>query len=357
MKTLFITGAAGYVGAMLADQFSLRPDVAKIICLDKEPMPDFLKGREKIVWITANTSDDTWEESVRAYAPDTVIHTAWQIREMYGDQKTQWKWNIVGSEKIFDFAFSLPSVKTLIHFSTVASYAAYPENTLEHRFTEDEPFRKSDYRYAEEKRIVEERLKEKYAAALKRGGALSDVFVVRPVSITGPYGRHVRVRFGLQSVLSGQAKGSLIHRMISALVSFVPITKKWARQFVHEDDINDIVALLAFRIPDTGRFEIFNACPPGDSIVSGRDMATAVHKRAVLIPPWLIRTVFFLTWHLSCGRIPTSRGGWKSYSYPIIVDGSKITKLFGYHYQYESRDAFVKTTGRYEKYIKVDERL
>ena len=45
---IFITGAAGYVGAMLAEQFSTRSDVAEIICLDKEPMPELLMGNKKI---------------------------------------------------------------------------------------------------------------------------------------------------------------------------------------------------------------------------------------------------------------------------------------------------------------------
>ncbi len=346
--TIFITGAAGYVGAMLADQFSKRADVKLIVCLDKEKIPDFLEDNKKIFWITANTSDDNWQRAVRDKNPEVIIHSAWQIREMYGNQKIQWQWNVVGSDKVFDLSFSLPSVKKLIYFSTVASYGAYFDNTIEHRFTEGEPFRKSDYLYAEGKRIVEEHLREKYIAKKSRDRA-PQVFILRPAAVTGPRGRYMRVRFGLQSALSGQLKESLSHRIVSALVSFVPVTPKWCRQFIHEDDVADIVELLSFgNLKD--EYEIFNICPPGE-VVRGEDMSRAVGKNSIIVPPILIRIVFFFAWHLSRGSIPTSRGGWKSYSYPIAVDGSKITKKLGYNYKYKSKDAFVKKEGRYAKYI------
>lgn len=346
--TLFITGGAGYVGAMLADQFSKRADVKEIVCLDKEPEQDMLKGNAKVSWITANTSDGSWQEKVRAKTPDVVIHTAWQIREMYGDRKTQWKWNVDGSQAIFDFAFSTPSVKKLVFFSTVASYGAFPDNTVDHFYVETEPFRKTDYLYAEEKRIVEKNLENTYAKALAKDRVVPQVFIIRPAAITGPRGRYARIRFGLQAALSGSLKGqrSFLYDLVSLMVSWVPVTPKWLRQYVHEDDITDIVALFSFNNV-RGGYEVFNAAPPGPAVL-GPDMARAVGKKMLPIYPWMVRWVFFWMWHVTRGRIPTSRGSWKGYSYPIAVDGTKITTQYGYVYAYESGEAFTKTRGRYE---------
>jgi nucleoside-diphosphate-sugar epimerase len=261
---LFITGGAGYVGAMLIDLFSRRDDVEAIIAIDKEPLPDFIKDAPNVTFIVANLSELTWQNKVKEFKPTIVIHTAWQIREMYGKKKIQWAWNVYGSDNVFDLAFSTPSVKKLIHFSTVASYAAYPTNSVDHFFTEKEPFRKSDYLYAEEKRVVEEHLQSKFEVA-RRDNSKIQVAVIRPAAITGPRGRYMRIRFGLQASLSGQLKETFIHRLISLMVSFVPVTKKWLRQFIHEDDIADIVALLAFS-PLKNEYDVFNACPPGETV-------------------------------------------------------------------------------------------
>ena len=351
MNTIFITGGAGYVGAMLLDILSRRSDVGKIIALDVQPFPDFLNTSgadvSKIKFIVANTADDTWQKEVASFNPNIVIHTAWQIREMYGKKKLQWKWNITGSDNIFDFAFSTPSVKKLIHFSTVASYGAFSTNEITHLFTEDESFRKSPYLYAEEKRIAEEHLIERYEKMKKSQGKVQ-VAVIRPAAITGPRGRYMRIRFGLQSALSGKLKGSMVYNIVSLLVSFVPITKKWCRQFIHEDDIAGVVQTLAFSELKND-FDIFNACPPGP-VVTGKDMAEAVGKKTISVNPYIIRFAFFLMWNLTLGKIPTSKGGWKSYSYPIAVDGTKLTKMYGYKYGWQSKEAFVTKDGLYSKY-------
>lgn len=347
--TILITGAAGYVGTMLVERFAARADVNRIIGIDKEPVPEQIAKEPKLVYLETNTADD-WQEKAKSYHPDIVIHCAWQIREMYGKQHIEWKWNIDGSDKVFDFALGNGGAERLIHFSTVASYGAYPDNSAEHRYLEHEPFREMDYRYSEEKRVAEEHLAKRYEESDKH--AL--VAIVRPAAITGPRGRYMRIRFGLQSTLAGQMKGAFIYRVISAMVAFVPVTPKWLRQFVHEDDVVNIVEALAFDALDF-KYEAFNLCPPGAE-VRGKDMAAAVGKRQLLVAPWMVRLAFFVFWHLTRGKVPTGKGAWKSYSYPIAVDGSKVTKMLGYHYKHAALDAFRYTDGTYEPYVPQESR-
>ncbi len=344
--TIFIPGAAGYVGAMLCDQFSKREDVDLIIGLDKENKPKLLDGNEKVFWINANTSDGTWQKIVSEKNPDIVINTAWQIREMYGKKKKQWKWNVEGSDAVFDFVFNTPSVKKLIYFSTVSSYGAFKDNSLEHYFKEEEPFREGEYLYGVEKKVVEMHLREKFEVA-KKSGYAPQVFIVRPAAITGPRGRSMEGRFGLQSALSGTLKGSFVYKIVTLLTSVVPATPKWCRQFIHEDDVVDIVSLFSFNDLD-GEYEVFNICPPGRSVLSG-DMAKAVGKSVVIIPPFVVRIAFFILWHLSLGKIPTSKGGWKFYSYPVVVDGTRLSNRYGFKYSSEPLQAFIENKGRYAK--------
>jgi len=351
-QTIFITGGAGYVGEMLCDQLAKRVDVVAIIALDKEPQSEYSKQIPKLTYIEANMADDGWQEQVAALAPTVVVHTAWQIRAMYGDAATQWRWNVEGSEKIFNFAFTTPSVEKLIYFSTASSYGARPSNTLDHYFTEAEGFREDAYIYAKEKKVTEDRLAALFEQQKNSGQATPQVFVVRPAAITGPRGRYMRMRFGLQSALQGNLKGSGVYRLVTLLTAFVPATKYWVRQFIHEDDVTDIVTLFAtetFSQP----YMVFNITPEGEPVLAS-DMAAAVGKKVLRIHPLLARFAFFIFWHTTRGKVPTCPGSWRFYSYPVLMSGSKLSTV--YECKYSSKDAFRYTAGRYEDWVPAEKK-
>lgn len=343
-KTIFITGGAGYVGEMLCDQFSKRDDVAKIIAVDKEPQSDFSKTIPKVIYIQKNAADGEWQSLAAEHQPDTVIHTAWQIRAMYGNPKEQWRWNVDGSNNVFDFAISTPSVKKLIYFSTASSYSARSDNHIQHLFTEAEGFRDDDYIYALEKKVVEENLAKKVAASNRTD---LSVVVVRPAAITGPRGRYMRMRFGLQSALQGNLKGSPVYKLVTLLTAFVPATKQWVRQFIHEDDVNDLVQYFTFNDAPSA-FEIYNITPVSEPVLAS-DMARAVGKKILPITPTMARIAFFFFWHATRGKVPTCPGSWRFYSYPVVMSGEKLATV--YTCKFSSKDAFAYTDGRYEAYI------
>jgi len=343
-KTIFITGGAGYVGEMLCEQFAKRDDVQSIIALDKEPQSDFSKTIPKLTYIQANMADNGWQEAVAKHNPDTVIHTAWQIRTMYGNPKEQWRWNVDGSDAIFDFTLTQSSVRKLIYFSTASSYSARKDNRFDHLFTEAEGFRDDDYLYAHEKKVVEEHLAQKYAAA---GRTDLRVVVVRPAAITGPRGRYQRIRFGLQSALQGNLKGNPVYKLVTMLTSFVPATKGWVRQFIHEDDVNDLVQFFTFN--DLAKeYEIFNITPVSEAVYAP-DMAKAVGKQVLPITPLMARIAFFWFWHGTRGKVPTAPGSYRFYSYPVVMSGEKLAAV--YTCKYTSKDAFQYTDGRYESFV------
>ena len=330
-KTILITGAAGYVGAMLADQFSESPDLQKIIAVDMKEMPELLRGNKKIIWVTADLSGKNWQGIATQHKPEVVIHCAWQIKELYGQKNYQRKLNIGGSQNVFDFTFKQPSVRKIIYFSTVSSYGAFPSNSLKVLFTEESPLRENEYLYGIEKKEAEYMLKKAYEGSDKT----KQVFVLRPSTITGPRGRYMTGKKGLLYMLQN-------------VLPFVPVAgKEWSRQYIHEDDVTDIVGLLTFNIINDNRgYDILNITP--DDIVMADDMAKIFKKRVFRIPPLLVKIAFYLAWHLSRGKIPTGAVGWKFLTYPVAVLGSKITHRYGYEYSHSSISALRKDEGRYE---------
>lgn len=351
-KTIFIVGGAGYIGEMLCEQFAARADVKEVVTLDKEPQSEYSQKIQKLTYIQQNMADDGWQEIVAAHKPDVVVHTAWQIRAMYGQADEQWRWNVDGSDKIFEFSFSQDSVKKLVYFSTASSYAARKDNRFDHLFTEEEGFRDDDYIYAYEKKTVEENLEAMYNTLKSDGKTLPQVSIVRPAAITGPRGRYMRIRFGLQSALQGNLKGGFINRVITTLTSFVPATKGWVRQFIHEDDVSDIVSKFVFDAMDW-EYNAFNITPVSDAVYAG-DMAQAVGKKVLPIQPWMARFAFFFFWHVTRGRIPTCPGSWRFYSYPVVMSGEKLAQV--YPCKYTSKDAFAYTDGRYEDWVPDDQK-
>jgi len=316
MKIL-ITGTAGYVGSLLLKRLSKNQEIDKIFALDKIKKPEDFKN-SKIYYFQLDLSRDCWEKEIPE-VPDIIIHSAFDIRTPFGDKEKQEFNNFSGSERIFRYCFN-QKVKKLIYFSSVAAYGAREEN-IGKILTEDEPLIEKDYPYGFQKRKIEEMLKN---IIEEKNDPNIQISVLRPASISGPEGEK-RKKIGLLN---------FIKRIFPILPLIHPA---WARQYIHEEDVLRAVEFLILKNTKS-QFEIFNLAP-GDFLTT-KDMAVLLDKKTIKIPISSIKLIFFLTWYLTFGIIPTIPGSEKSLIYPINVDGSKITR-FGFNYKYSSKETFL----------------
>ena len=332
MKIL-ITGSSGYIGSLLVSSWLSNPKIEKIIAIDsKEPKLLYSKDNPKIQFIKSDIADT--DLNLINEKIDAVVHTAYIIRKPYSKKgaRNQERSNFGGAENVFNFVFK-NNISKLIHFSSVAVYGANSENSLDRKFTESDPIGETQIAYGVDKATIERKLE----GMIKEKNPKTQVVSIRLGSVTGPFLKNIVKKSGLQSYLR--------------VFPFVPVTHdEGARQFIHEDDVvSAINFLLEGEInPDAKsglrlkrRREnpiIFNLAPEGH--LTFKDMAILSNKIALKIPKPLAKLAFNLMWHLSLGKIPSAPGTINSYSYPILVDGSKISKI-GFEYKYSSKEAFL----------------
>lgn len=328
MKVL-VTGAGGYVGSLLISALEQLDAVVEVIGVDLKARPDHLGACTKLSWIQADVSREEWISNVRGRRIDHVIHLAFQIRQLYGaEEEKQRRWNIDGARHVFGFAFSEPTVRRVIHFSTVSAYGAGAANRVHDRIGEETPLAETEYLYARHKKKIEELLR----SSSVRSDGTRQVIVLRCASISGPYGRTKLGRFGIVSTLT-------------SVFPLLPCGRAdFGRQYLHEDDIVDI-ALTVLRAPINPGIEVYNASP--EDYLTAADLGRLLGKRPFIVPPVLLRMAFAALWRMSRGRIPTPPAAWKFLTYPIAVDGARLTRAYGYRYRFSSREALLAERGRY----------
>ncbi|MBI3633494.1 MAG: NAD-dependent epimerase/dehydratase family protein [Candidatus Vogelbacteria bacterium] len=331
-KIIMITGAAGYIGAILCDQFSKSPDVEQIIAIDRLSIPELLKDNKKIIWITANLYQNIWKIPALINKPEVVIHAAWQTNGLFGNEELQTKLNIESSQMLFEFAFKNKFVKKLIFLSDIFVYDAAADQDSDKPFDESDEPKETEYVCGRQKREVENKLRHLFDQSDHK----KQVFVLRLSSIFGPRRNKLGIGISDPRVFFS-----------TALPVVVDSPLGWTEQYVHEDDVTDAVAMFTFSQVGGGEsYEVYILSP--NDFVTACDMGENIKKRIIKLPAALIRVLFSFAWYLSGGKLPTGNGWWKVFCNPLLVDGSKITKSFGFEYLYKSKDVLKDVGGRYE---------
>jgi len=329
MKIL-VTGSSGYIGSMLVDQLLQNESVTAIVGID-EKEPAFLYDRHhpKFSFVQDSLENPKWMDRVKQFGSyDAIFHTAYHIKTPYTKKAKEKhkKANIGGAQLVFQFAFE-QQIPFLLHCSTVASYGARKKNAVERPLEETDPLSEHINQYGIDKKIIEENLQSLYAQKKPK----TRVAIFRIGSVTGPFAQSRAKKSGLLPFLKG------------AMPCIPVVGNTSLRQYVHEDDVVSSMITI-FKQPCGGNYEIYNIAP--QSHLSFSDIADILKKYDLPIPFFIAKFTFSFLWHVTRGKIPTPPGTINSYTYPIFVDGTKITQC-NFSYQYTARDAFVAKIGRY----------
>lgn len=320
---IVITGGAGYIGSMLINYFSASERVSRIIVIDLLEKPGPVKTDPKTIWIKWDLADDGWQEKVLEHGKaDLLVHCAFRIRNKFGKISAYQKNNLKASANVFKFCFE-NWVEKLIYLSSVAAYGAKKEN-IGKLLDENHPLEERKSPYGFQKKLVEETL---VRIAKEKGGSTKSI-VLRLSSVTGPYGQNLSGKFGLITIIK------------KVLPFVMELDPSWARQFLHEKDLVNIISKLSFGpfSKTMQNMEIFNVAP--DSILTAKDMAKVLNKKTLKLPVWFIKVALAIVWPISFGKlIPPS--SINSLVYPINVNGKKVTDFTGVGYAHTSKQSLL----------------
>ncbi len=328
---IFITGGSGYIGSLLIDSWLGNPEIEKIIALDVKA-PRFLwnVNNPKIHFIQKNLADINLEEELKSFGSvDVVIHAAYFIRTPYFKKALAYQQhsNFDGAKNIFEFCFK-NNIKKLIHFGTVASYGACPENSLEKKFKESDNLIEKAIAYGRDKKIIEENLSQFFEVRK----SATDVVVLRLGSVSGPFLIKTVKKVGLLSFFRG-------------LSPAIPITGEFsARQYIHEDDVVSAVNFLIKKESQEERINVYNLA--ANCFLTFREISSLLKKKAIKIPFSLANLVFRIFWNLSCGLVPTPPNVINSYTFPIIVNNSKLVTS-GFKYKFNCQESLLGSAGKF----------
>lgn len=305
MRKIAITGISGYIGTRLLSRLNGLDEVEKIVGIDtRKPEYSSLKLKFYRQDISQPMGDIFVENEV-----DSAVHLAFVLKpthDLAGARQTD-----VGGMSNFLASCQKAKVKQILYLSSHTVYGAHPDNAMP--LKEDSPLRPlSGFQYSRDKAEAEKILRH-------FGAANKDVIVtiLRSCPVIGPNAR----------------------RSVAALMFKPPVIIGVAgydppMQFVHEDDLLDLIALF-LKHQKAG---IFNVA--GDGELRYSEIAGISGRRMLSLPEKLLRLLMGFSWAFRFQNdSPTS--GLEFIKYPPIVSTEKLKKETGFRFRYSTKEALL----------------
>ena len=300
---VFLTGATGYLGAVLAEDFSRVPEIESITGVDvvppRRPLP------EKVRFVAMDVRSPEVSSAMRGH--DVVVHTAFIVlwySKMPATERDSI--NLGGTQNVAEAAVA-NRVRRFVH---AGSTAAYDMNMARGRSdgTEDFPLGKGDSSsyYANSKAAAERILTE---VITPTGTTLT---ILRPTFIMGP--RNTSTVEGLREF------------------TFKPLGHRHARvQYVHEEDV--ATAFTQAALSDMP--EAYNVVPDDHLPFSEVQKIVGV-KPTATIPVWLARLMMYFNWKYSGSQLHPS---WLDLMFVDYTASNAKLKATGWKPNYTTAEA------------------
>lgn len=302
-KTIMVTGAAGAMAQMVIQKLKAEHKVVAIYFRDAQHMDTSVEHYR------VDMNKRGFEDIFRDHEFDCVLHLGRITSKLY-DFNSRFNANVLGTKRLLDLCvkYNVPKVTIL---STYFVYGASSTNPA--LVDEDFPLRAAGMDQQLVDTVELENLAQVY---LWKHPALN-LTILRPSNIIGPGTRNA-----LSDMLSRE------HGI--ALMGFSPLM-----QFLHVEDMADAV-IKTFEKTNPG---IYNVAP--DDYIAYQDALLACGSEPRQIPsvpsalPKLIGA-----WAPTFGIKSFTRYLIHYLKYPVIIDGSRFAKTFGWQPQHEMHDAF-----------------
>lgn len=307
-RSVFITGAGGYIGRQLTSALAAdRREVTTIVAADLRPVPpdQQLPG---VHYLAADICDPGLADAMKKFAVDLVVHLAAVVTPgRQSDRALEYKVDVEGTENILKACVAC-GVKKIIYTSSGAAYGYHPDNP--EWLDETDPLRGNvEFAYSHHKRLVEEML----AGYRKQYPELKQL-IFRPGFILGATTKNQITNLFDQPRITG-IKGA-----------DSPFAIIWDQ---------DVVGAILQGIHQGGE-GIYNLA--GDGILTLPEMARMLGKPYRALPVWLVAAGLWVGKRLGLTQYGPEQIGFLRYR-PVLAN-RRLKEEFGYIPKKTSREVF-----------------
>jgi UDP-glucose 4-epimerase len=304
--TTLVTGAGGYIGALLVAALA-RSGGGSIIAVDVRAIEP-ARRIDGVRYVTADICAPAMADAIRDARPDAVVHLAAVVTPPPGMTRAELhRVDVLGTQNVLD-ACVAAGVGRVVITSSGAAYGYHADNPA--RIGEDWPIRGNpEFAYADHKRQVEEML-----ARFRAEHPSLAQFVFRVCTVIGE-----RTRNQITALFEKP-------RLLAIRGAASPFSFIWD---------GDVVACLAqaIRSEQPG---IYNLA--GDGAVSVQEIARRLGKPCLEIPAGLLRAALALLRPLGLTRYGPEQVNFLRYR--PVLDNRRLKTVFGFTPRCSSREAF-----------------